>query len=332
MKSPIRDMGPAAMAGLLLIPLLGWTDEPKVEVRRVIQVQVAPAAVLIEADVLDFAVPVAAPAKKPQQQVKIEPLRKPKGAAVAIEIEPFALPFDEALKDDFDLTAVEQNNPQVQQWIPHFTQQYRPILVAELKFIKNRCDLPKEKRPKIKAAGEAALKETALRMAELQAPMQGIRETPADPRRQIRDALKKALKDALTAEQMMKFEADTADRAALRKRAAILNVVARLDPILCLNAEQRDKITKEIDAAWQERWEQWLTLSIYGDQYFPDVPQNLITNHLNEEQKNVWNGLQRVDFGFWHPGGEDLQDEEWWGGAPANRAVPAPRAGGIGFF
>ena len=109
-----------------------------------------------------------------------------------------------------------------------------------------------------------------------------------DPQRTIRESIAKVLQDTLTPEQMAKYKAEATQRAALRKRAAIRCVVARLDGTLCLTADQRDKISQSITAGWQDKWEQWLMLSIYGDQYFPQVPDQHVATHLDADQKSVW--------------------------------------------
>ncbi len=219
-----------------------------------------------------------------------------------------------------------QIDAQVQQWIPQFTQQYRPILTTELNFIRQVCDLTPEQRPKIKAAGEASLKEAALKMAELQGgQMRGVaraqNEQP-NPQRTIRESIAKVLQDTLTPEQMAKYKAEATQRAALRKRAAIRCVVARLDGTLCLTAEQRDKISQSITAGWQDKWEQWLMLSVYGDQYFPMVPDQHVATHLDADQKSVWSGLQKVDFGYYGGGGIAEADDGWWGVEPAKADAP----------
>lgn len=219
-----------------------------------------------------------------------------------------------------------QIDAQVQQWIGQFTQQYRPMLNPELNFIRQVCDLAPEQRPKIKAAGEAGVKDAALKMAELQAGrMRGgfvANNAQPDPRRIIREALAKALQETLTSEQMAKYTEEATQRTALRKRAAVLSVVARLDATLCLTADQRDKISASISSGWQEKWEQWLMISMYGDQYFPNVPDQLVSAHLNADQKSVWTGIQKVEFGFSVRRG-DGDDDGWWGDEPAKADAPA---------
>lgn len=304
MKTSLRRVSAFAMLVVFLVPRLGRADEPKVEVKQAVEVE------------LDQEEPKAA---------KKEAVKQGQRPAAAIDIEALAAPF-EALADKLELNVVNaQADAQVQQWIPQFTEQFRPILATELNFIRQMCDLTPEQRPKIKSAGEASVKEAAKKMAELQGrQMRGVQRNNSqpDPRRIIRDALAKVLKDTLTPEQMAKYTEEATKRTALRKRAAILSVVALLDSTLCLTVEQRDKITESISSHWQDKWEQWLMMSAYNGQYFPEVPDQHVVTHLNAEQKSVWSGLQKIDFGFWGGDGQEQQNDGWWGDEPAKAAAP----------
>ena len=311
MKTSLSRVLASALAMLVAVLTLGSgrADEPKLKAKPAV---------------------VATPAKAEPKAVKQGEAKPAQGPAAAIDVVALAAPCVEALAEKLDLNAVDA---QVQQWIPQFTQQYRPILMMELNFIRQMCDLKPEQRPKIKATGEAAVTQIVRQLAEQQGrAMRGVnfveREAaPADPRKFIRDALAKVLKETLTEKQMAKYTDEATKRTAVRKRAAIHSAVALLDGTLCLTAEQRDKITESITANWQDNWEQWLMLSMYGGQYFPTIPDQHVTTHLNAEQKSVWNGLQKVDFGGWGGDGQEQQNDGWWGDEPAK-----PNAPGVGFF
>ncbi|MEX2139255.1 MAG: hypothetical protein WD894_08345 [Pirellulales bacterium] len=229
---------------------------------------------------------------------------------------------------------LNQNEAQIKQMTPHFVQQLRPALMSELAFIRQMCDLPKEQRPKIKAAGEASLEKAARGLAEQQfgnnRRMSGGRNEPADARKIIADELNQALQLTLTTEQMAQYTSEAIKRADRRKRAAILSAVSLLDETLSLTAEQREKIYDSIAANWQPGWEQWLMLQRYGGQYFPMIPDQQVVPHLNDEQRSVWSGLQRISFGGWSGAeGQVPEDDGWWGDEPAK---PADAAGAVGGF
>lgn len=213
----------------------------------------------------------------------------------------------------------DRREVQIKQVLPQLAQSYRPVLSSELAFIRIICEIPKEQRAKIKAAGEKGLQQAARQLAEQQfggnrlvAIARDQRSLP-DPRRTVRAALAEALKTTLTAEQFARYKSETDKRDARRKRAAIRTAVSQFDAVLSLNAAQRQAIEDSIDSHWQDRWEQWLMLADYGGQYFPTVPGDLVTPHLNEEQRSVWNGLQRIEIGFSSGGGEMIADDGWWG-------------------
>jgi len=258
------------------------------------------APIRVRADEPKAAVKKAADAKPAEAEPKAEKPAEAKKAADAHEA---------------------QIDAQIQQRIPQFTQQCRPILTTELNFIRQVCDLTPEQRPKIKAAGEASLKEAALKMAELRCGGVRVQNAQPDPLRIIRESVATALQETLTPEQMAKYQAEATQRVALRKRAAIRCVVARLDGTLCLTAEQRDKITQSITAGWQDKCEQWLMLFVYGDQYFPMVPDKHVVSHLDADQKSVWSGLQKVEYHYYSVVVE--ADDGWWGVEPAK--VDAPK-------
>lgn len=306
MKTSLSRVLASAFAMLVAVLTLGpgRADEPKFKAKPAV---------------------AATPAKAEPKAVKQEAAKPAQGPAAAIDVGALVAPFVEALAEKLDLTAVDA---QVQQWIPQFTQQYRPILMTELNFIRQMCDLKPEQRPKIKAVGEASVKEAVRRLAEQQGrAVRGVnfveREAaPADPRRFILDAVAKALKETLTEEQMAKYSDESAKRTALRKRAAMQSAMALLDDNLCLTGEQRDKIIESVSAKWQTEWESWLMLSRSGGQYFPTIPDDLIVPHLNVEQKSVWSGFQKVNFGFWSGDGQEQQNDGWWGDEPAKGAEP----------
>ena len=266
--------------------------------------------------------PIRGRADEPNAAVKNEADAKP--AQAEPKAEPKADKAAEAKKAADAREA--QIDAQVQQWVAQFTRQYRPILTTELNFIRQMCDLAPEQRPKIKAAGEASLNEAVLKMAEFQGGrMRGgvrVQNAQPDPQRAIRESLAKVLRETLTPEQMTKYETEATQRTALRKRAAIRYVVARLDSTLCLTSEQRDKMAQSITAGWQDNWENWLRFSSYGDQYFPQVPDQHVVPHLDADQKSMWSGLQKVNFGSSSGGGNVPADDGWWGDEPAKGDAP----------
>ena len=119
---------------------------------------------------------------------------------------------------------------------------------------------------------------------------------------------------------MQRYTREANDRTAHRKQAAILSVVSRLDGNLYLTPKQRDAIVDSIASNWQEKWEQWLMLSAYGNEYFPTIPDKIIAPQLNAAQKSVWEGLQKIELGGWWGGNGQVQaNDGWWGDEAADQ-------------
>ena len=60
-------------------------------------------------------------------------------------------------------------------------------------------------------------------------------------------------------------------------------------------------------------------LNMYGGQYMPAIPDAYVLTHLGEEQKSVWQGLQKIGLGNWNVwnGQQQIEDNDgWWGDPP----------------
>ncbi|MDB5339199.1 MAG: hypothetical protein JWN70_4818 [Planctomycetaceae bacterium] len=200
-----------------------------------------------------------------------------------------------------------------------YEQMMRPKMWRELEFIRQNCDLTPEQRPKIKAAAQASVKQVA---KDIVHKNQGRIRGDVSAGTVIRKDLLKTLEQTLTPEQMARYQEVAVRRTASIKNTTIRSTVARLDSFLYLSREQRDKISATLSDNWREEWEQWLMLSMYGGMYFPTIPDKDLLPHLSAQQKQVWQGAQKIMPGFW--GGEQVQDDdEWWN---AKEEVDQPKA------
>jgi hypothetical protein len=222
-----------------------------------------------------------------------------------------------------------QNDAQIQQYV----QLLQPLMWQELNFIRQVCDLTPEQRPQIRTAADVAVKEGAkavLQPQKAQAnakPVMVMRSQPTAGAQAIRESLHETLKKTLTSEQLEHYEAEDAKRAGTTKQATILGVVALLDAALFLSPEQREKIVANLDTSWQREWEQWLLVYQYNGQYVPQIPDQHVVPLLNEEQRLVWSGLQKVSFNSWHNNGQQQNDDGWWNpqGAKTAKATANPK-------
>jgi hypothetical protein len=324
----MRQLSACALVLVCLCQTTGWCDdepaaEPPAKEEAAAAVFDFVDEVILEADVVELA-PAPAPAKEGAAAVEID--FDFQGIVVDVVQQFFPAPAPAPAR--LEPARVAQIEAQIKQILPHFVQQLQPVLAAELAFIRQFCDVPKEVRPKIKAAGEASLQQAARALAGQQFQNDGNlfgRGNPrSDPRQLIAEALSAAVKEHLSAEQFAMYSAESAKRTARRKEAAILCAVSRLDESLWLTIKQREQISAAIAANWQGKWEQWVLLHRYGGMYFPVIPDEHVVFCLNEEQKSVWNGLQKVDFGGWGGfEGQVPEDDGWWGDEPAKQAEAA---------
>ncbi len=185
-----------------------------------------------------------------------------------------------------------------------FLQQFRQLSKTELNFVRAVCQPNAEQYKMIKAAGDAGLKVAVKKFAEIQKKMQqGVRpgqepEWP-DPRKLMADTLLKSVKQTLSADQAKRYEAELAKRAAARKRAALLNLIARLDKDLVLTADQRGNLTEALNSNWKDAWCQQLEVFMYGDTYMPVLPDAQVLPTLTEKQKQIWNGIPKQQNQIW---------------------------------
>ncbi len=185
-----------------------------------------------------------------------------------------------------------------------FVQQLRPLAKTELNFVLAICQPNAEQSKKLQAASDAAMKTAVKKFAEIQKKMQqGLRagQEPQwpDPRKLMSDVLLKSVKETMTEDAAKRYEAELAKRAAARKRAALLNLVARVDKDLVLTADQRGRLSEKLETNWQDSWCQQLETFMYGDTYFPALPDAQVLPLLTEKQKQIWNGIPKQQNMIW---------------------------------
>src|SRR5207245_1580194 len=106
----------------------------------------------------------------------------------------------------------------------------------------------------------------------------------------IADAVAKLVRTTLSPEQAARYQEELGKRPAARKRAAVLNLVVHVDKVLVLTPEQRDKLGKILEKKWHDSWNSTQML-MYGDRFFPPMPDAEILPILTDAQKTVWRGI-----------------------------------------
>lgn len=237
------------------------------------------------------------PKAEPAAEKKAEPAPAPAKGQGVLEV---VRAIGEAIQEKLAPAVEAEADPIVQQFMP----QFRQLLTTELHFVRTVCQPTPEQYQSIKTAGDASLRVTINKFAEVQKKMnQGFRagqqpEWP-DPRKLLAEGLARSVKQTLPADQAKRYEVELEKRAAARKRVAVINLVAKLDKDLVLTAEQRNKLSDSLNSNWKDAWCQQLEVFLYGDQFFPALPDDQVLPILNDKQKEIWKGTTRNQNTFW---------------------------------
>ena len=161
-------------------------------------------------------------------------------------------------------------NPMIQQWV----QQGRPIVRAELMFVRHICNLNPEQLRPISRETEQTLNEVAKKMVDDQQNgfrirMPGHAAATPDAGKQLQEGLALVIKKHLTPEQYAHYRSEFDKRSANRKQAALTFLVDVLDRDLVLSSQQREKVTESLSAHWEDGWCMYMEYILYGNQFYP---------------------------------------------------------------
>ncbi len=189
-----------------------------------------------------------------------------------------------------------------QQFLPHFQKIHK----GELHFMRMVCECDRQQYEKVAADSEPTLKELAEKFGQVNqngfilvnaglAGQEG--EDKNDPQLQISRAILKSVRKNLPTELADRYEKELNERMEASKQAVVLAYVAKMDKLLHLTAEQRDRVTKLLDKKWKYSASRARLLTM-GDIYYPTMPDSDINELLSAPQKRVWAGIQRGNISF----------------------------------
>jgi hypothetical protein len=271
------------------------------------------------AKVANPAPPADAPAEKVQVEAKFFVAPLPPKKAVVVEKRVRALRFNAAVNakpaakaaDAFDhpflpglddvkaapVVVAAPAQPVIDPLVQQFLPQFRQLMRTEINLVQAVCKLSKDQRIKIDKAGGKAAQAAAKQYGEFQQKMmQGQwngHDGNPEPRDLVRDSLATILKTHLSRDQQARYKEETEQRKSTRKRVAVQNLIAKLDEELVLSAEQREKLGAALLDNWQDAWSQSLEMFLQNDQFFPNIPDQIVTPFLNKTQKQVWQGMPK---------------------------------------
>ena len=185
-----------------------------------------------------------------------------------------------------------QRRQQIKQQATHWEQQLTKLLYGDLELI--RCvtgDIPQDARKAIARDGEKAVKEAAVRLAELQfGGRKGEQNTSGDPAELVSAALAKSLAEHVGSAQAAALSRQIAERSERRKAASVHAIVAVLDGELFLTAAQREQIEQSLLGKWNDAMAAVLEGMHFVDnrRVFPGLPADCINPHLTESQRKLF--------------------------------------------
>ena len=184
--------------------------------------------------------------------------------------------------------------------IQQYMRQARPIVRAELIFVRKVCDLDVEHFRRINQDAETAFKGAAKTFVEAQ--QQGRVRVPGGVRTSqgvdglavLQEGLASVMKKDLTAEQFAHYQAEVEKRDANRKQCAVRFLVDAIDRDLYLSGSQRLKLTESLLSHWDHSWSMCLEYLLYGNQFYPVGIDSYVTPFLDATQKKIWQGAQKM--------------------------------------
>jgi hypothetical protein len=260
---------------------------------------------------------VPAADEKPAAPAKAAQPAKKKAAAPAKEATPAPKKPD------------DQNEALAQSFEQQFGRQFQHLYRSELHLLRVVCKLTKPQYQKVAADGEPALKATKQKFLgywrnQQQGKWDQSGKGRAEPRETLSAELEKALQKTLTPEQAAAYKKERDLRTAAQRRAVVKTLLVMMDRQLVLSAEQRDKIHEVLDKNWNDSWYTYVVR--YGGNYYPEMPDAKILPILNDNQKPIWNGRQKINimFGFYGLGMGNVGEfeETWDDDVPAKPAQP----------
>ncbi len=201
-----------------------------------------------------------------------------------------------------------KDDPRIAQMEQQYRPQFQRMLDSELAFLRRACDLDQPQREAAAKAGPQCMSSVLRRCVVAQWKMErqqnmnvcvDSNESNAlpGPRKLLREQLAEVVGKSLRPEQLERYGRESKQRDASRKRAVASYMVSRADQTLMLSVEQREKLLLALTEHYSDAWERTISIWRSNPQYMPTIMDAQITPLLNENQKAVWQKIQKVNFG-----------------------------------
>lgn len=198
----------------------------------------------------------------------------------------------------------------------------KPLVNAELSFVKRVCDPNEEQMTAIVAAAQQAFDAMADMTVEGQANViarNNLRirgpnneSLTQNPYTRIRKDAAKFLRPILRQEQLERYLEESKQRDEFERQAAIDIAVGLIDNKLILTEEQREKLTEDLIVKWWGVDIQQIQMYLSNPQYAPEIPVSSLSKILTPSQMKVWRSFNSTNFSV-HIGHEPQSglNEDW---------------------
>ena len=184
--------------------------------------------------------------------------------------------------------------------VQQYMRQARPLVRAELLFVRKVCELDVAHFRRIYQDTESAFKDAMTKFAEAQQQgrvrVAGKAQRPQVPDgiKLLHEAIESVMKKDLTSDQFARYRTEVDKRDAFQKQAAVRYLVDAIDRDLFLSDEQRLKLAESLSSHWDPSWKTSLEYLLYANRFFPVGIDPYVTPYLDASQKKIWEGAQRV--------------------------------------
>ncbi len=225
------------------------------------------------------------------------PWQEPAKAEMKVEIKQEAGPaIQKAVTIEKRMIQRQVNGDNFDQATRNMVRQLTPILRGELRVLTSSADPSPTQRREIAMEGGRVLKQVAGNLARMGNQARGFGTATSDPRKVIHEAVEAEAKAKLSPEQFAQFQKESEGKARDRREVLVLNVVAKMDQVLLLSRDQREKLCETLRSEWDERTYPSVEMLQFYPLYFPMIPDPQTRPILSEDQQKIWQGVPKLNF------------------------------------
>ena len=240
-----------------------------------------------------IATALLASASAPQDAAKVEVKVEAKTKELPVSAVRAVVQFDGKM----EVMPVANVDPMTRQWIQRLT----PILRGELRTLTSAAEPTPTQRREIALEGGRTLKMVAGNLARsgnaVNLGQQWLAGGENDPRKLIHDSIEAEAKAKLSPEQLARYQKEAKSKAEDRREVVLLNVVAKIEKVLHLSPDQREKLCDSLRSQWDESQYPSIEMLDVYEQFVPMIPDWQIWQILTADQQDTWQVTQKMHFG-----------------------------------